>query len=99
VPLDTPAFMAARVRYFSITDELRANNSRIFFHDETWCNQYEERRYIWTDVTTGIDRMRNSGNKGSYCFFHLSVGYSVFYRETISNFCSSEQVRLSQRNY
>jgi hypothetical protein len=77
VPLDTPAFMAARARYFAAIDGLRINGSKIFWHDETWCNQYEERRFIWTDGTTGIGRMRNSQNKGNYCFFYLSTGYSL----------------------
>ncbi|CAF3331791.1 unnamed protein product, partial [Rotaria sp. Silwood2] len=63
VPLDTPSFMAARVRYFAAIDELHNNGSKIFWHDETWCNKNEERRFVWTDETTGIGRMRHSQNK------------------------------------
>lgn len=64
VPLDTPAFMAARARYFAAIDELRTNGSKIFWHDETWCNKNEERRFVWTDGTTGIGRMRRSEGRG-----------------------------------
>jgi hypothetical protein len=33
-------------------------------HQETWCNQHEELRFVWSDGTTGIGRMRHSQNKG-----------------------------------
>jgi hypothetical protein len=48
--------MAARARYFAAINELSTNGSKIFWHDETWCNQNEERRFVWTDGTTGILR-------------------------------------------
>ncbi len=54
LPLDTPTFMAAHARYFAAIDELRTNGSKIFWHDEAWCNQNEERHFVWTDRTTGI---------------------------------------------
>jgi hypothetical protein len=73
VPLDTPAFMAMRARYFATIDELRAAGTKIFWHDETWVNKNEERRFVWTDGTTGIGRMRNSHNKGNHYFFYTFI--------------------------
>ena len=77
VPLDTPSFMAARARYFAVIDELRTSGSEIFWHDETWCNKNEERRFVWTDGTTGIGRMRHSQNKGIRYFFYNSNNYCL----------------------
>jgi hypothetical protein len=74
VPLDTPSFMVARAHYFAAIDEMRNNGSKIFWHDETWCNKNEERRFVWTDGTTGIGRMRHDQNKGIYCFSYISTG-------------------------
>jgi hypothetical protein len=70
VPLDTPAFMAARARYFAAINELRANGSKIYWHDETWCNKNEEKRFVWTDGTTGIGRLRGGQGKGNDNFFY-----------------------------
>ncbi len=67
MPLDIPTFMAARARYFAA----------IFWHDETWCNQNEECRFVWTDGTTGIGQMRHSQNKGIYYFFYISTDCSL----------------------
>jgi hypothetical protein len=71
-----PPHLWLRARYFAVIDELRTNGSRIFWHDETWCNQNEERRFVWTDGTTDIGRMRRSQNKGVYYFFCISTDYS-----------------------
>ena len=57
-PLDDLSFMAARARYFTAIEKFRSNGSKIFWHDETWCNQYEEKSYVWTDGITGTDRFR-----------------------------------------
>ena len=65
VPLDSPSFMAARARYFAALDKLRTERSKIFWHDETWCNKNEEKTFIWTDGTTGKGRLRHSDGKGS----------------------------------
>jgi hypothetical protein len=73
-PLDTPTLMAVRMRYFAAIDELRNNGSKIFWHDETWCNKNEERRFAWTDGTTSIGRMRHSQNK--------DIHYSVLLNES-----------------
>ena len=64
VPLDGLSFMAARARYFTAIEKFRSNGSKIFWHDETWCNQYEEKSYVWTDGTTGTGRFRQSDGKG-----------------------------------
>jgi len=66
VLLDTSAFIATRVRYFAATDELRPSGAKIFWHDETWANKNEEKRFTWTDGTIGIGRMRCSQNKGNH---------------------------------
>jgi hypothetical protein len=77
VPLDTPTFMAARARYFATIDELRTSGSEIFWHHETWCNKNEERRFVWTDGTTGIGRMRHRQNKGIRYLFYNSNDYCL----------------------
>ena len=64
VPLDGLSFMAARARYFTAIEKFRSNGSKIFWHDETWCNQYEEKSYVWTDGTTGTGRFQQSDGKG-----------------------------------
>ena len=65
VPLDSSFYMAARARYFSKIDELRNNGTVILWHDETWCNQNEEKAFAWTDRDTGIGRLRHSSGKGT----------------------------------
>ena len=64
VPLDDLSFMAARARYFTTIERFRSDGSKIFRHDETWCNQYEGKSYVWTDGTTGTDRFRQSDGRG-----------------------------------
>jgi hypothetical protein len=49
-------------------DELRTSAAKIFWHDETWANKNEERRFVWTDGTSGIGRMRCGQNKGIHYF-------------------------------
>ena len=73
VPLDAPSFMAARARYFAAIDELRTNDSKIFWHDETWCNKNEEKPFVWTDGTTGSGRLRQTQGKGEYIFFKYNL--------------------------
>jgi hypothetical protein len=58
--------MAARARYFATIDELHNTGAKSFWHDETWGNKNEERRFVWTGGTTGIGRMRSSQNRGSH---------------------------------
>ena len=58
VLLDGLAFMAARARYFTTIKKFRSDGSKIFWHDETWRTQYEEKPYVWTNGTTGIGRFR-----------------------------------------
>ncbi|CAF2560609.1 unnamed protein product [Rotaria sp. Silwood2] len=73
VPLDTSSFMAARARWFAAIHELRNNGSKVFWHDETYCNKNEERHFVWTDETTGIGRMRHRQNKGIHYFSYIST--------------------------
>ena len=54
--LDGLSFMAARARYFTTIEKFRSDGIKIFWHDETWCNQYEEKSYVWTDATIGTGR-------------------------------------------
>ena len=56
--------MAARARYFSAIEKFRSDSCKILWHDETWCNQYEEKSYVWTDSTTGTGHFRQSDGKG-----------------------------------
>jgi hypothetical protein len=72
VPLDTLPFMAARARYFACLDELRSAGTKIFWYDETWANQNEEKRFVWTDGVTGKGRMRDSQSKGMHYFYFVS---------------------------
>ncbi len=65
-----PPHLWLRVRViFAAIDELRTIGAKIFWHDETWANRNEERRFVWTDGTTGIGRMRRSQNKGNHQYF------------------------------
>ncbi|CAF2985451.1 unnamed protein product [Rotaria sp. Silwood2] len=68
VPLDAVSFMASRARYFAAIDEARSDGSKIFWHDETWCNQNEEKSFVWTDGMTGSGRLRQSKGKGKGFF-------------------------------
>ena len=90
VPLDSLSFMAARARYFATIDELRNNGTKIFWHDETWCNKNEEKRFVWTDGMTGSGRLRNAEGKGNFfiikIFITLShIGKRVVISALISN--------------
>ena len=68
VPFDSPFYMAARARYFAKINELRKNGTLIFWHDETWCNQNEEKTFIWTNSDTGTGRLRQNSSKGMIFF-------------------------------
>lgn len=72
VPLDSLFHMAARARYFAKINELRNNGTLIFWHDETWCNQNEEKTFIWTDKDTGSGRLRQNSGKGTISPFFLN---------------------------
>jgi hypothetical protein len=72
VPLDSLFYMAARARYFAKISELRNNSTLIFWHDETWCNQNEEKTFIWTDRDTGTGRLRQNSGKDMISFFKMA---------------------------
>ncbi len=57
--------------------QMNTSGAKIFWHDETWTNKNEERRFVWTDGTTGIGRMRISQNKGIQYFFFNSNDYCL----------------------
>ncbi|CAF3085822.1 unnamed protein product [Rotaria sp. Silwood2] len=61
--------MAARARYFAKINELRSNGTLIFWQNETWRNQNEEKTFIWTDRDTGAGRLRQSTGKGMISSF------------------------------
>ena len=64
IPLDSVSFMAQRAKYFAKLNEIRSNRSIIYYHDETWTNSGEEKRYTWLDPNTGRGRLRNNDTKG-----------------------------------
>lgn len=80
--------MAVCAHYFTAIDEMRNNGSKVFWRDETWCNKDEERRFVWTDETTDIGRMRHGPNKGIHYFSYISTG----------DFCSSTRIGFPQGN-
>ena len=63
LPLDTPSFMAAPTSYFTPSDKFRSNGSKIFWHDETWCNQCDGKSCICTYGATGTGRLRQNEGK------------------------------------
>jgi hypothetical protein len=64
VPLDVLFFLAAHVRFFTDIEKARSDGSKIFWHDETWCNQNEEKPFVWIDGMTGSGRLRQSKGSG-----------------------------------
>jgi len=94
VPLDAPSFMAARARYFAAIDELRTNDSKIFWHDETWCNKNEEKPFVWTDGTTGSGRLRQTQGKGEYIFLNITY-FTLSSRQENRYLCSLDGLGLS----
>jgi hypothetical protein len=65
IPLDGICFVAQRACFFRKMDALRHSNAKIFFHDETWTNGGDERRYLWvTDQGTG--RLKKNEGKGKF---------------------------------
>ncbi len=66
MPLGSRSFMTGRARYFTGFDQLRSKGSKIFWHDETWCNKNEEKTFIWTEGTTGKGRLRQSDRNGKF---------------------------------
>ncbi|CAF3822537.1 unnamed protein product, partial [Rotaria sp. Silwood1] len=97
VPLNTPTFMAARARYFAAIDELRASGAKIFWHDETWANKNEETRFVWTNRTTGVGRMRSSIRKR--LAISALLGESGFYKQTIDMFKCDENHTMDSRHF
>jgi hypothetical protein len=47
IPLDDISSVAARAKYFRILDKLHADNTMIFYQDETWSSAGDEKRSIW----------------------------------------------------
>ena len=64
VPLDDIKFVAQHAFFFRKIDELRRNNTKVFFHDETWTNGGDERRPMRV-INEGIGRLRKSEGKGN----------------------------------
>ncbi|CAF4982293.1 unnamed protein product [Rotaria sp. Silwood1] len=91
--------MAARARYFSKIDELRNNGTVVFWHDETWCNQNEEKTFVWTDRDTGIGRLRQSSGKGSRLVISPLMGNAGFHRSSIDIFESTEDNRMDSSHF
>ena len=59
VLLDDIKFFAQRASFFRKIDELRRNNMKIFFHDETWANDGDEGRSVWI-TNEGIGSLKKS---------------------------------------
>ena len=83
VPLDSLSFIAARARYFATIDELRNNGTKIFWHDETWCNKNEEKRFVWTDGMTGSGRLRNAEGKGKFFIIKCIITFSIIGKRVV----------------
>ena len=49
IPFDQIQFVAQRAIYYRKLDELRAADSLVFYHDESWLNIGEEKQSIWMD--------------------------------------------------
>ena len=64
IPLDSVSFMTQRAKYFRKVDEIRSNGTFIYYHDETWANNVEEKRASWFGPETGGGRLRNNDTKG-----------------------------------
>jgi hypothetical protein len=60
--LDLQAFVAARVKYFQALEELREANVHLYYHDETWLNLREVKRFIWT--LEGEGEIKKGGGRG-----------------------------------
>ncbi|CAF4797280.1 unnamed protein product, partial [Rotaria sp. Silwood2] len=82
--------MAARARYFSKIDELRNNGTVVFWHDETWCNQNEEKTFVWTDRDTGIGRLQQSSGKDARLVISALMDNAGFHGSSIDIFESTE---------
>ena len=63
VPLDDIKFVAQRAFFFQKIDELRRNNTKIFFHAETWTNDGQS---VWI-TNEGIGRLKKTEGKRN-CF-------------------------------
>ena len=70
--MDSEAFVAARARYFQKLQELTKAKARLFYHDETWLNLREVKRYIWT--LEGEGRVKKGEGKG---MSEISTKFSV----------------------
>ncbi|CAF4346270.1 unnamed protein product, partial [Rotaria sordida] len=49
VLMDSITFQAQRTIYFRKIDQLRSNNSILYYHDETWLSKNEEKTVVWFD--------------------------------------------------
>ncbi|CAF4726084.1 unnamed protein product, partial [Rotaria sp. Silwood2] len=99
VPLDSPFNMAARARYFAKINELRNNGTLIFWQDETWCNQNEEKTFIWTDRDTGAGRLRQSTGKGKRLTISALMGPSDFHASSIDIFECNEDHNMNSAHF
>ncbi|CAF1317437.1 unnamed protein product, partial [Rotaria sp. Silwood1] len=99
VPLDSPFNMAARARYFAKISELRNNGTLIFWQDETWCNQNEEKTFIWADRDTGAGRLRQSTGKGKRLAISALMSPSGFHASSIDIFECNEDHNMNSAHF
>ena len=54
---------AQRAVYFRKLDQLTSSKCILYYHDETWLNENEEKTVVWFD-DKGYDRLRLNEGKG-----------------------------------
>ncbi|CAF4121195.1 unnamed protein product [Rotaria sp. Silwood2] len=99
VLLDSPFNMATRARYFAKSNELRNNGTLIFWQDETWCNQNEEKTFIWIDRDTGASRLRQCTGKGKRLAISALMGPSGFHASSIDIFECNEDYNMNSAHF
>lgn len=90
--------MSQRAVYFHILDGMRAENTHIYYHDETWCNVGEEKRSIWLS-DRGEGRLRKSDGKGKRLAISAMINEHGFDKETTDIFTCDEEHSMNSTHF
>ncbi|CAF3865788.1 unnamed protein product [Rotaria sp. Silwood1] len=96
--MDSVAFQAQRAAYFRKIDQLRLNNSILYYHDETWLSRNEEKAVVWFD-DQGYGRLRNSQGKGQRLAISALLSQNGFHLRSLDIYKCDEVHSMDSNHF
>ncbi|CAF1023674.1 unnamed protein product [Rotaria sordida] len=98
VLMDSLTFQAQRAIYFRKIDQLRSNNSILYYHDETWLSKNEEKIVVWFD-DQGYGRLQNSEGKGQRLAISALLSLNGFHLHSLDIFKCGEVHSMDSNHF